>query len=245
MIERIYRRVCTELYKLFGIDYFTGARITKRHDLVYLGTDYGGKVIPEDLFKDGEGICYCAGCGEDISFDIDLIGKYGCMVYGFDPTPRAIRYVKRVMHSNPNYHLSDFGLWCCDDELFFYAPKNPKHVSYSALNLQKTRAFVQFRVKRLRRIMEANRHKALRLLKLDIEGAEYVVLRSLIDDDLHVTVICVEYDEYLMPLDKFARRRVQDSVKHLMMYGYDMVHAKNGNYTFVRKDIMAKFPEKA
>src|SRR5690606_25746429 len=53
-----------------------------------LGTRYGGWYVPSDLLN-AQSICYCIGAGEDISFDIELINRFDCHVYTFDPTPRA------------------------------------------------------------------------------------------------------------------------------------------------------------
>jgi len=58
--------------------------------LIRLGTEYGGWIIPDEIGESA--ICYSAGIGEDASFDISLIKRYGCNVYSVDPTPRAIEY---------------------------------------------------------------------------------------------------------------------------------------------------------
>lgn len=220
--------------RFIGIDRLTGSKITRRFDLQSIGTKYGGWVIPRSLFH-AQSVCYCAGCGEDISFDLGLIERYGCQVYGFDPTPRAIQYVVEHAGQNPKYHFSEIGLWDKQDVLKFYVPRNPKHVSHSLLNLQKTDEFIQVNVKPLQAIMSENGHTRLDLLKLDVEGAEYKILDSVIENRLDISVICVEYDEYFSPLDARALTRIKDSMSRLMASGYALICVQgNGNYTFLK-----------
>ena len=39
-----------------------------------------------------DSLCYCAGAGEDISFECALVERYGCRVRIIDPTPRATQH---------------------------------------------------------------------------------------------------------------------------------------------------------
>ena len=110
-------------FKLIGRDSVSLAKIRRQNDLKHFGTEYGGWVIPVSLL-DSRSICYCIGCGEDISFDLSLIEAFGCSVFAYDPTPRAIEYVRKVAGQNPQYHFSDIGLWDKEDRLKFYVPRN-------------------------------------------------------------------------------------------------------------------------
>ncbi len=218
-----------------GRDNITFTKIFPRNDLVELGTKYGGWIIPKNLLDSGS-IVYCVGCGEDISFDLSLIDKVGCNILGFDPTPRAIQYVKKVTINNTKYHFNEVGLWDKDDVLKFYAPKNSDHVSHSLLNLQRTSKYFEAKVKRLSTIMQEHNHKKIDLLKLDIEGAEYKVINSIIEDELDIKIICVEYDEYFNPLDSSYKLRIKQSINKLVNAGFSLVCTQgNGNYTFVKR----------
>lgn len=76
----------------------------------------------------------------------------------------------------------------------FYAPRNPEHVSHSITNLQRTVDYFMGPVKTLGTVMREPGHGHIDLLKLDIEGAEYAVLRQGLASGLRPGIICVELE---------------------------------------------------
>ncbi len=73
------------------------------------------------------------------------------------------------------------------------------------------------------------------LLKIDVEGAEYRVLDSILEDKLDITILCVEFDECFHPMDSQFLKRIRASLRILQRRGYSVVCAQgNGNYTLVR-----------
>lgn len=181
-----------------------------------------------------DSICYCAGAGEDISFDVGLIRRFGCQLFSYDPTPRAIEYVRKTASDIPQYHFFPIGLWHKAEILKFYAPADAQHVSHSIVNLQKTERFFEAPCERLSVLMQQNRHPRADLLKLDIEGAEYKVLESVIEDRLDIGIICVEFDELHHPIDEGYSDRVSVSVHALLDSGYRLVSVQGSNFTFVK-----------
>ncbi|WP_189523426.1 FkbM family methyltransferase [Nostoc sp. PA-18-2419] len=234
LVSGVFQKVSRRVFQLLRIDEITGTKILSRNDLLHIGTDYGGWVVPKELLN-ADSICYCVGCGEDITFDLGLIEEFNCYVYAFDPTPRAVKHVREHAGDYHKYYFFDIGLWDRQEKLRFYAPKNPAHVSHSALNLQKTEEFFEAQVDRLVNVMHNNAHTHLDLLKLDIEGAEYQVVKSIIEDKLNIKILCIEYDECFNPLDTNYKDRVKQSVASILQFGYSLVYAQaNGNYTFVK-----------
>ncbi len=232
--EKIVKRLSFQFYKLVGKDPLSGAKIFSRNDLKEIGSTYGGWVVPTNLLGPNS-ICYCVGCGEDITFDLGLIDLFGCHVYGLDPTPRAVAHVKQVAGGNSKYHFFDVGLWDKEETLDFFVPKNPEHVSHSLLNLQKTEDCISVNVTRLSSLMKKLAHQKIDLLKIDIEGAEYKVIDSILEDGVDIGILCVEYDECFNPLDANYRSRIKNSVNSLLEDGYSLVWSQgNGNYTFVK-----------
>jgi hypothetical protein len=76
----------------------------------------------------------------------------------------------------------------------------------------------------------------LTLLKLDIEGAEYKVINSIIEDRIPIQTLCVEFDEANYPMDGDYRRRIRESVQTLLNVGYRLIAVDApGNYTLLKE----------
>jgi FkbM family methyltransferase len=144
---------------------------------VFLGTSYGGyEVLPELL--DRESVVYSFGIGEDISFDLGMIERFGCQVHGFDPTPRSLRWLETQALPS-SFHVHGYGVADYDGVARFAPPANPAHVSHSVLRGHQGER-IELPVKRLATVVRELGHERLDVLKLDIEGAEYGVLRDLL-----------------------------------------------------------------
>lgn len=206
--------------------------LVPRGDLIPLGNSYGRWIVPSGILSDSS-TCYCAGVGEDITFDLALIERFGCVVQAFDPTPRSQTYVIEHVAHEPRFVFHPYGLWSVDTVLKFYSPKNPEHVSHSALNLQKTNTYFEAPVKSLPTVMAELGHQSLDLLKIDIEGAEYEVLDSLLSSDIRPSILCVEFDQPV-PVIKPV-----DMVNTLVAAGYEPVVRDGWNVTFVFKSSSA------
>ena len=73
-----------------GLDLVSGLKVRRDVPTVAIGSDYGSWIVPTALLS-ADAICYCAGVGEDVTFDLGLVARFGCRVWAFDPTPRAAR----------------------------------------------------------------------------------------------------------------------------------------------------------
>lgn len=201
-------------------------------NIVRIGSDYGGWAIPGDRLGP-DSICYCVGIGEDTTFDYGLIERYGCNVHSFDPTPVAVDYVSRSQ-SPPGFHFHSVGLWSEDGEILFHAPQDPNHASYSALNLQATNHTVRCPVKKLSTLMSDLGHERIDLLKMDIEGAEFEVIDSVLEQELLVDTICVEFHRGVGGID-----RIVETMRRLKAHGWLPIFAERWNVTLARLDYAA------
>ncbi len=204
--------------------------VTIRSDIRRLGSRYGGWVVPTSLLRNSS-ICYCAGVGQDITFDIALIGSLGCEVFAFDPTPAAAEHVRLAAAGVEHFHFYPVGLWSSDEMRRFYAPRNAQHVSHSIVNLQRTYSYFEAHCKRVSTLMGELSHTGLDLLKLDIEGAEYAVLTNVLKERIPIRVICVEFDQ------PTTLKRVITMVRKVMDSGYALVCIDRWNCTFVRNGL--------
>lgn len=199
---------------------------TPPRSLERIGSDYGGWIVDPSRLGPNS-VCYCAGVGEDISFDLGLIERFGCVVHAFDPTPRAIEHAGRVAGRALRYRFFPLGLWSTDETLRFYAPKDPRHVSHSIVNLQSTDTYFEAPCRRLSHIMKDLGHARLDLLKLDIEGAEWAVLDSMLEDRVDVGMLCVEFDQ------PCSMTRMLGTVLALRKHGLRWVALDRLNLTFI------------
>jgi FkbM family methyltransferase len=194
--------------------------------LVRLGSDYGGWTIPADLVE-SKWVCYSGGVGNDISFDLALIERFGCVVDAFDPTPSSVEHVRAACADEPRFHFHPWGVWSEDTTLRFFEP-DYSDTNFSVVNLHDTNDFFEAPCRSLPSIMEKLGHNRIDLLKLDIEGAEYEVLNGLIAGDIRPTVLCVEFHK------TWGLRSMLRAASRTRAIGYDAVAVDGYEVTFVR-----------
>ncbi|OIO72657.1 MAG: hypothetical protein CO186_05590 [Zetaproteobacteria bacterium CG_4_9_14_3_um_filter_49_83] len=202
-------------------------------DLVRLGTDYGGWHVPTLLMK-ADSICYCVGVGADASFDFCLVSEFGARVFSFDPTPRAIEYMKSSEYNSEKLHFFPVGVWDENTELRFYSPANKEQTSHSAFDLHGTNDYFTAQCKKLSTIMSELGHSHIDLLKLDIEGAWRNVIQNLIEERIKVSILCVELDSPVSLL------RVLKVIRSLKDLGFQFIHVEKDNYLFIHNALISE-----
>jgi FkbM family methyltransferase len=206
--------------------WLAGVHAGRRRDLIRLGSRYGGWWVPAGVLRRGT-IAYCAGAGEDITFDLELLRR-GCRVRTIDPTPRAIEHVASLGIRDDAFRFAPVAVWSRTETVRLYAPRDPSHVSHSVLNLQQTEGYIDVPAESLVDLMSRFGDRRIDLLKLDVEGAEYEVLRTLAEPDLVPHVICVEFDQP-QPI-----RRARSAIRDLRALGYRPRRAEGFNVVLER-----------
>lgn len=203
-----------------------------------LGSPYGGWVVPTVLLEE-PATAICAGAGEDISFDIELLRR-GMSVVTLDPTPRAVSHVKGVMAaegSDPGrFRFLPLGLAGTDGSRRFYPPRRAAHVSHSITNLQETTGGFVAECLTVRTLCEREGVASPAILKMDIEGAENEVLADLVKHGPYPKAICVEFEDVRMSPESGCVRAIEH-VEALRACGYDLLHVEDANALFVRRDL--------
>lgn len=198
--------------------------------MIRLGSEYGGWAInPTNLSKDS--VVYSFGIGEDISFDLELIRKFGCTVHAFDPTPRSLEWC-RGQSLPPRFVLHDFGLADHDGEITFFAPENPNHVSHSTVHSGGGKSMT-VPVRSLATTMRDLGHTRLDILKMDIEGSEYAVLERFVKDRPDVAQLLVEF-HHRFP--EVGPAKTQAALNTLDAIGYKLFCISDSleEYSFIR-----------
>jgi len=167
-------------------------RLQVQYPSTFIGSEYGGWTIcPTSIDKNS--IIYSFGVGEDISFDLGLIEKYGVQVFAFDPTPKSINWVK-TQNTPKEFQLYQYGIADYDGETKFFPPDNPNHVSYTMLQKDnKTMEAIEVKVLKLKTIMQQLQHTTIDILKMDIEGAEYAVIEDVLNSNIQISQILIEF----------------------------------------------------
>lgn len=223
-----------------------------------LGTNYGGWLLPKNTILNEKSIVYSGGIGEDMSFDIKLVSKYKCNVFLIDPTLKAKthfeEYKKYILDKEykfkgniqPDYYYTiknekhdisrmkylDIGIWNKKDTLKFYRQDNNEYVSQSLIDGMFGEKYDVIQVDSIKNIMKQNNHTNIDLLKLDIEGAENIVLNQMLNDKIYPKYLCIEFDLFIKKKDTDDSTR--KIVNRLLMNGYKILINDNFNITFER-----------
>ena len=126
------RRACPRVIKR-PINVILGRELPNQVDVrvptAYLGSSYGGMTICPVGLNAGS-VVYSFGIGQDISFDLEIIKRYGAQVIAFDPTPKSLKWLERQeLPREFSYH--GYGLAAYDGSATFYPPGDLDAVSHS------------------------------------------------------------------------------------------------------------------
>jgi FkbM family methyltransferase len=153
------------------------------------------------------GICYSAGVGDDISFDLALHEKFAMREFHlFDPTPMTIDWIERQTLPE-EFRFHPCGLGGTNGTADFYLSGTTEASSSSSSSMiadgnsgvSKDRR-IEIQVRSLADIAKMNGHKFVDVLKMDIEGSEFDVIESLRGlEDLRFGQICIEFHYRFFP----------------------------------------------
>ena len=191
---------------LLGKDLYLSAETSVETD--YFGTRYGGWATPADAVLE-DSVVYSFGIGEDASWDLALIDTKGCKIHGFDPTPKSLEWVEKHV-TEPHFVMHPQALADFDGSLDLWLPANPEHVSASLRQSSGTsHQKITVPCEKLSTTMKRLGHERIDVLKMDIEGAEYAVLRNLCAEEgllTRIGVLLVEFHHWMPAFDRHDTR---------------------------------------
>lgn len=216
--------------KLFLKGYLIPIKIHKT-EAKWFGNDYGGFYLATKGLNKSS-IIYSIGIGEDISFDDEVIEKFECKVFAYDPTPKSVEWVAKHVN-NQNFIFQPLGVANQKGEKRFYLPKNQNHVSGSLhpIHSVETTRSVVLNFDTLSNLMKKNNHQKIDVLKMDIEGAEYEVIEDIVKNKIEVGQILVEFHPHF---EKEGRTKTKKAIKALHANGYKCFGRSNSflEYSF-------------
>ncbi len=214
--------------------------VTARAPLEFHGKGSGGWKIVARSLQSGS-VVVDIGLGEDASFSESIIRQYGCVVNGFDPTPRAIEYVKRLR--NDHLRLFEYGIGITGGRAQFYLPTNELHVS-GALHPERHLGggSIEIDLVTIGQMFELLQCERIDLLKLDVEGAEYDLIKS---SEFRacageIDQLCIEFHHRWR---SHGRKSTEDAVSALHNLGFECAwrsRSTNEEFLFVRLEALAR-----
>lgn len=171
-------------------------------------------------------VCYCAGVGNDMTFELELAKATERPVLVFDPSPTGIGTAERAEAGNLQFF--PVGIAAETGTVEFSPPDDSGEGSYSVAREGKEK--LSFECWSLAAIMHKNCDAAIDMLKMDIEGFEYDIVDGFLKDRIPVRQLCVEFHPWLRP------GRTLKTIARLHRAGYRIIHKYRGDHTFLMKE---------
>jgi len=160
--------------------------------LVGLGSDYGSWVAPGEAIE-SSWTCYSVGAGGDITFDLELIRRYGVHVRSFDAVEGYVEDARREADGEPRLSAHHAAIAAADGPIRMQVTQHPGSRSVSAAGLYDSESYVEVPGRTLQTLRRELGDERIELLKLDIEGSEYEVLPQVDLRDLGVRVFLAQF----------------------------------------------------
>ena len=178
-------------------------------------------------------IIYSFGVGTDISFDKEMIEKFGVNIEAFDPTPKSIQWI-REQNLPKGFNFHPIGIAAINGKIEFTLPDNSDYISGSINNLLGSKGEkIQVPVKDLSSLMNDLNHNYIDILKMDIEGSEYEVIDNILSNGIQINQILIEF-YHRFP--KIGINKSKQAIRNLKKAGYEIFHISNNGeeYSFIK-----------
>lgn len=182
-----YRYVRRLAKAVLGLDHWIRKDVSIPRER--LGNDWADWVVATKLFSGAKTVVYSFGLGRDISFEHALAKRFGCTIFGFDPTPVSLDYLM-ARPLPARMEIVPWGLGTEDGNKDFGLPA-PGDVNFSAS--KSNGESVELEVRKLSTIMKTFGHDRLDVLKIDVEGAEFECIPQILAEGILPVQFFVEF----------------------------------------------------
>jgi FkbM family methyltransferase len=212
--------------------------LTRIDGLLDIGSTYGGWTLPAGLLERGW-TCYSVGAGGDVSFDLELVRRYGLTVRSFDAVAEYVQSALEEADGEAEFTASQAAIATRDGPLRMQVTHHSTSRSVSAATLYDSHDFVELPGRALPSLMQELGDQRIELLKIDVEGSEYELLPTLDLRALGVNIFAIQLHHTGSVRD--ARRLIA----WLGEQGYEPVACRyNIKLAFARRDIMGAAGER-
>lgn len=171
------------------------------------------------------GLIISGGIGYGADFELELYEKFNAEILVFDPTPVA----KKTMSKNKKSPLKYFPLGLSKHSgtiKLFFSKKDDYYY------LGEGDEYKEFECKSVSEIANG---RVVELLKMDIEGSEYGVIEDILEKNVKINQIILEFHHWIKGLSLL---KTINAIRNLRKAGYVLVYKNIDDYTFVKKELL-------
>jgi len=141
---------------------------------------------------------YSGGIGRSINFELDLIEKYNSTVFSFDPTLQSKNFIAEQTLPK-KFKFFNHALSGREGKIGFSHIRrgSNRYLPGTILNMnfKKKSEVIATTIPNM---MRTHNHDHIGLLKLDIEGGEYDVIRNLLEYEIYPNQIVLEFHPQIL-----------------------------------------------
>lgn len=183
---------------------------------------------------DSNSLIYSAGVGRDISFEHALANRFGIKILFLDPSPTGLETMRKSEHQRKEFEFLPVALAGHEGELTLSPPGDPEEGSWISETSQTgnqiaNAEMVTVKCETVSSLMRKFGHRHIDLLKIDIEGAEYGVLETIMESGVMIKQIAVEFHNGVLP--GIPRNLTIKTLFKLYRCGYRIIHKGGSNNT--------------
>lgn len=151
----------------------------------------------------------------------DIFCKYNATIYVFEPIKSFFQIIQSKFVNNQKVKIYNFGLAGKDEQMQISMSDNSSSV------FLKTEDSETIQLKSIVNFIQENNIQSVDLIKINIEGGEYDLLESLIENNL-ISVfknIQVQFHDFLLDNGKERMNKIQENLSktHQITYQYEFV----------------------